>query len=171
MEASDRYKVLLRDVPERASYEWHLTDEFFETVRATEVKHGVVDVKLNVRHTAGAYELDFSFEGNLMIPCDRCLEMMEQPVAATRTLKVKLGDHIEDDGELVTVPAEDGYIDVAWNLYEFIALEIPMRHVHENDACQDFSDGQETKKLSAVSAEPSAADPRWNALKKLLNNK
>lgn len=171
MEACDRYKVTL-DMPDSASYEWHLSDDFFASVRATEVEHGSVDVKLNVRRTSGAFEFEFSLDGTVQIPCDRCLEMMDQPVSATRTLRVKLGDRYEDDGELVTVPTEEGKIDVAWNIYEFIALEIPLRHVHENGPCKEkFSDGEESEKVSAVSATPHVADPRWNALRKLLNNK
>lgn len=31
---------------------------------------------------------------------------------------------------MVIVPEEDGYINVAWFMYEFIALSIPMKHVH-----------------------------------------
>ena len=55
---------------------------------------------------------------------------MELPVTTSDKLKVKLGSSFAEEGDIVVVPEEDGYINIAWFLYEFISLNIPMKHVH-----------------------------------------
>ena len=51
------------------------------------------------------------------------------------------GDEYDDDGEMLTVPITEGTLDVSWLLYEFIALQIPMRHVHAE--CDEDEDTEE----------------------------
>ena len=142
MEKNTQFVINLRDQKaDVAEYQWMVDDEFFKTVGATDIQRGTVDVNLSVRRTSGAYELAFRFKGTLSLPCDRCLEDMQQPVEAERTLKMKLGEEYDDDGELVTVPYGDGNrVSVAWNLYEFIALEVPLRHVHPDGECRGAGD-------------------------------
>ena len=142
MEKNAQFVINLRDQKaDVAEYQWMVDDEFFKTVGATDIQRGTVDVNLSVRRTSGAYELTFRFKGTLSLPCDRCLEDMQQPVEAERTLKMKLGEEYDDDGELVTVPYGDGNrVSVAWNLYEFIALEVPLRHVHPDGECRGAGD-------------------------------
>ena len=131
MERSKQFVINLRDQKaDKAEYGWTVDDDFFRQVGATEVQRGLVEVTLTVRRTSGAFELTFGLKGHVVLPCDHCMEDMQQPIEAERTLKVKLGDQYDDDGELVTVAYADGTLDVAWHLYEMIALEIPLRHVH-----------------------------------------
>ena len=162
----DSYKVVLRDMPsDTVSYQWHVNDDFFSAVEGPEIQQGSLDVALRVKRTSATYELEFSFEGMVKVPCDRCLGLMDQPIAAQHTLRVRLGSEFEDDGETITVHEQDGELNVAWNLYELIALEIPMRHVHPEGECS----------VSLPHSEDDTAaetiDPRWDALRKLVNNK
>jgi len=103
---------------------------------------------------------------------------MKQPVEAESMLKVKFGPSYLDEGDdLIIVSEEEGIINVAWFLYELIALSIPIQHTHELGECneemmkilkehsgqyQDSGDGDNTK--------DSLVDPRWNGLKELINN-
>ncbi|MCR4922147.1 MAG: DUF177 domain-containing protein [Bacteroidaceae bacterium] len=164
----DSYIVPLPDASgDNVSYQWHVGDDFFSAVGGTEIQEGSLDVTLRVRETSGGYALDFSFEGTVRIPCDRCLEPMDQPIAASRSLRVRLGDEPDDDGEMITVARTEPTLNVAWNLYELIALEIPLRHVHPQELCkaplpdEDGSDDEDD----------APTDSRWDALKKLINNK
>jgi len=174
MDKLSQFVINLREqATDVESYQWHLDDDFFAAVQGPEIQHGDVDAALQVRRTSGAYELTFRFQGQLSLICDRCLESMLQPVEGEQTLKAKLGGEYDDDGELVTVPYEDGTLNVAWNLYEFIALEIPLRHVHPDGECEAVmadSLGQHTASETEKEAEK-PTDPRWDALKKILDNK
>ena len=99
-------------------------------------------------------------------------------------MRVKLGVEYSEEDDIVVVPEEDGYINVAWFIYEFIALSIPMKHVHapgkfnkemvnklskhlrvvKDEEDDDFED------MVDVEEEPREIDPRWSELKKILDN-
>lgn len=167
MEKLDSYKVNLKGMPsDTVSYQWRVDDDFFSAVQGPELQHGTLDVALRVKRTSGAYELVFQLDGTVKVQCDRCLELMDLPIQAQRELRVRLGDEFSDDGELVTIPYEDGTFNVAWNLYEMIALEIPIRHVHSDGPCAREDDEDE---MEDDSQKPT--DSRWDELKKLMTNK
>ena len=163
MEKLDGYKVDLKGMTsDTVSYHWQADNDFFSAVQGPEIKHGSLDVALRVKRTSGAYELEFRLKGEVEVTCDRCLEPMSQPIDAQSTLKVVMGDDYADDGETVTVPEREGTINVAWNIYEFAALQIPLRHVHEEGECKAPS--------LNPSPEEEGSDPRWEGLRNLIKN-
>lgn len=168
MERLDSYKVNLKDMDtDTVSYQWHADDDFFSAVQGPEIQRGSIDVALRVKRTSGAFELNFELEGTVEVPCDRCLEPMDQPIKASHTLRVKLGDSYEDDGDMITVPEEDGILSVAWHIYEMAALDIPLRHVHPDGCCAEEFEQDDDQQPSEDGCEET--DPRWDALKKLIN--
>lgn len=162
MDRLDRYKVDLKSMlSDTVSCSWHVDDDFFSAVQGPEIQYGQLDVELRVKQTSGVYELTFHLNGQVKVTCDRCMELMDQPIEAEHQLRVKLGEDFDDDGEMVTVPENDGTIDVAWYIYEFAALEIPLRHVHPEGECTGEVDWQ---------WKDQDTDPRWDALKQILDN-
>ena len=166
-----------------AEYEYRLDNQFFLDLDASEVQKGQVNVILKVRKTSGVYQLDFHTKGKVVVICDRCLDEMEQLIETEDQLKVKLGSEYSEVDDIVVVPEEDGYINVAWFIYEFIALSIPMKHVHAPGKCNKDMESK-LSKLLRVSADEEdefensdeseetshPIDPRWNELKKILDN-
>jgi uncharacterized metal-binding protein YceD (DUF177 family) len=163
-----------------------LDRKFFEAIDGEEVRKGTLQVELKVKKVATTYEFDFDIHGMVQIPCDRCLDEMDQKIDTQNRLIVKLGkEYAEESDEIVIIPEEEGEINIAWFLYEFIALNIPIKHVHEPGKCNRNM----TKKLRGhtvvteeeggeVSGEPldegdtdyednqeETTDPRWNILK------
>jgi len=168
MDTSSRFKILLRDLPdEGASHEWHLDDAFFEALDQQVIEHGDLDATLRVKQASGAFDLAFRVKGNIQIPCDRCLELMTQPIDTEATLKACLGDHFEDDGDLITIPSDEGEFDVSWNLYEVIALAIPIHHVHPDGQCPEEVEGMLVGDDAAIN-EPSTESP-FAALRSMLD--
>jgi uncharacterized metal-binding protein YceD (DUF177 family) len=165
MEKLDGYKVDLKGMTsDTVSYRWKAGNDFFSAVQGPEIKQGSLDVALRVKRTSGAYELEFQLKGEVEVTCDRCLEPMSQPIKAQCILKVVMGDDYADDGEMVTIPEKDGTINVAWNIYEFAALQIPLRHVHEGcSLTPDPSPGRGEEEV----ANDRCPDPRWEALRKI----
>lgn len=114
------------------------------------------------------------------MPCDRCLDDMDVEIETERMLTVKLGDEYADEGDMMILPYEDAILNVAWIIYEFIVLEVPLTHVHEPGHCNvemmealaahlvtssEKPDGSEEEKgADEESGKP--VDPRWNKLKK-----
>ena len=95
---------------------------------------------------------------------------MELPVDTDNRLIVKFGSEYSEEDDIIVVPENEGMLDVAWFIYEFVALVIPIRHVHAPGKC-NAAMTQALEELSAdrSSDEESAqsTDPRWEKLKNL----
>ena len=172
MEKLDAYKVDLRGMKSGSStLSWDVDNAFFDAVEATEVHTGRASVTLTVRRGHDAYQLDFAISGVIQVPCDRCLEPMDLAIDTCETLKARLGEAYDDDGQWVTIPETDGTLNVAWHIYEFIALQIPIRHVHPDGQCIGLPETAVLCEDTSVEEPSPAADPRWDKLKTIFNNK
>lgn len=139
MGKNETYTIdLKRIVSEAAEFGYRLDDAFFASVGAGEICGGRVDAKVRVEPCAGRHVLSFSLQGVVRLTCDRCLDEMDCPVDVCRELVTKFGPEFSDEGDdLVVVSESEGKLDVAWYLYEFIALALPMQHVHEEGECNE----------------------------------
>jgi uncharacterized metal-binding protein YceD (DUF177 family) len=118
-----------------ATYKFLLDTLFFAKIDSPEVQKGKINVELVVKRVAYIFELNFRREGFVRVPCDRCLDDMEQPIDVPGKLMVKMGREYAQEDDLIVVPEEEGEINVAWFMYEFIALAIPMKHIHAPGKC------------------------------------
>ena len=187
----DAYRIDLKGMAaDSCHYDFALDDQFFADVEGQDVQKGHVNVSLNVKKTGSSYELNFQTEGVVRVLCDRCLDEMELPVKTSDCVSVKFGDGYSEEENVITVSFEEGAINVAWLIYEFIALAIPIKHVHPDGMCNE----EMSRKLHEHLCEETATfsedvypafpeeehggkgdgnetcDPRWNELKKLLDN-
>ena len=167
----ERFKIDLKGLTEEVTtYDFDLDDSFFEALDETEVESGTLHVSLSIRKASGFFELQFHTVGTVNITCDRCLDLMEQPIETDNHLVVKLGSTNSEDDDTVMVDENEGILDTSWLIYEFIALAIPIQHVHATGKCNPAM----TKALEELSADRSgdeesnqAIDPRWEKLKNL----
>jgi len=174
----DKFKVELRGMTaSTATLEMDIDNNFFALIDAPEVQKGKAQVKVTVTKKTGTFLLDFDINGYVIVNCDRCLDEMEQPIATTGSLSVKLGDDFGEDGDTVIVPERDGYINVAWYIYEFVALAIPLKHVHAPGKCNREMMDKLRKHTPREDDDESAdengtveIDPRWDALKDIMDN-
>ena len=169
------------------TYEYSLGDKFFMDIDGTEVHRGKVNVTLRVERKATAFELRFHINGAVYVSCDRCLDYMEQPVETNSRLIVKLGkEYAEESDEILVISEEEGALNVAWFLYEFVALAVPMKHIHPPGKCNRAMTSKLRKHTARrsdeeddygyVDGEPatdeeeetSSIDPRWEVLKELM---
>ena len=190
----DKYKIDLKGMQaDSCRYEFVLDNLFFANIDSPEVQKGKVNVVLVVKKTSRAFELNFQTDGIVWVPCDRCLDDMEQPVSSTDKLLVKFGHEYAEEGDnLIVIPEEEGEINVAWFMYEFIALAIPMKHVHAPGKCNKAMSSKLSKHLRTTPDDEmdedafvpdeagnelvnddteTAVDPRWDELKKILEDR
>jgi uncharacterized metal-binding protein YceD (DUF177 family) len=115
---------------------------------------------------------DFTMEGNVIVPCDRCLEDLELEIEGYNELIVKMGEDKEELSEnVIVVSSKDYEIDVAQYIYEFITLMIPMRNVHdENGQACDPEILKEIEKHITHESPETPTDPRWDSLKNINLN-
>ncbi|MBR6827425.1 MAG: DUF177 domain-containing protein [Prevotella sp.] len=167
----EQFKIDLKGLTaEATALEFDLDKGFFDALDQTEVEGGALHVSLSIRKASGFFELQFHTVGTVDIVCDRCLDLMEQPIETDNHLTVKLGSTASEDDDTVTVDENEGILDTSWYIYEFIALAIPIQHVHATGKCNPAM----MKALEELSADRSgdeessqAVDPRWETLKKL----
>lgn len=172
-------------------FEYDLGTEFFNDMENPDVRRGNVHVVLTVRHEHDTYYLDFVMKGTLIIPCDRCLDDLEHDVDTTYSLRVKYGEAYSDEADdLLIIPEGDAFLNVAYMIYDTIALTIPLKHVHPFGKCnkamsaqlrkhgagigadldgEDFADEMLEEELEEES-DDAPVDPRWDALKNIDNN-
>ena len=167
----DIYNVELKGlIDKQASYRWTVGQDFFEAVQGEDVRKGNVDVELTVTRQSDLYHLGFVLKGAVTVTCDRCLDDMSIDIDTGGEMKVRLGDDYADDGDVVVVPEKDGSINVAWYIYEFIALASPIKHVHAPGKCNkgmmEKLDGHLIGEED-VSGE-SEEDPGWDGLKNMI---
>ena len=148
---------------EETSLEFDLDDTYFEALDDADVKKGSLHVSVSIRRATGFFELLFHTAGTVIIPCDRCVETENR-------LVVKLGSEYSEEDDVIVVPENEGILDMSWLIYEFVALVIPIRHVHAPGKCNIAM----TKTLEELSADRSSdeessheTDPRWEKLKNL----
>lgn len=170
MEFLDQFRIDLKAVEDVEERHYDVTDEFFAALDTPEVSRGKVAVDLQIRKVAGAFELLFHTEGTVVVACDLCLDDMDQPIDSDNQLLVKLGQENSEDDELIVVDENEGILDAAWFIYEFIALAIPIRHVHAPGKC-NAAMTETLKKLSATRSGngdgTQTMDPRWGKLREL----
>lgn len=173
-------------------FNYHLDAAFFNDVEATDVREASVDAVVKVdRKDDEIYQLSFEFSGEITIPCDRCLDDMQLPVATTYNLTVKEGEEYDDsDDEVLVIPGHWRELDLTPLMRDTVLLTIPIMHAHPEGECNP----QMLDRLEQIRAvnitddeqlyDPEAGvdneettnnssddiDPRWAALKKLKDN-
>ena len=179
------YNIVLKDIKsDKEVFEFQLDDSFFKKIDSPEVQKGNVKVVLTVVNKSHSYELQFILDGVVVLPCDRCLDDMEQPITYKDKLQVKFGATFGEEGDIVIVPQHEGAINIAWFLYEFIVLSVPLKHVHATGECNKGmtsklkrhiskskdGDDDDDVELDIFESDDNNVDPRWEGLQNILDN-
>ncbi len=167
----EQFKIDLKGLTEDVTaLEYVLDNQYFGALDGAEIQSGALHVSGSIRKAVGFFELLLDISGTVQIPCDRCLEMMSQPVSTQLRLIVRLGEEYSEQDDVIVVDEAEGVLDTAWLIYECVALVIPIRHVHAPGKCNPAM----TKALEELSADRSSdeesdqpIDPRWEKLKNL----
>jgi uncharacterized metal-binding protein YceD (DUF177 family) len=178
------YSIPLRGLSDGVhEYKYSLDNRFFKLISDgdSDLRKGAVEVQLTVKRKTGIFELLFQLTGEVQAPCDRCLDDMPIEVNTSNRLIVKFGkEYSEESDEIVIIPEEEREINIAWFLYEFISLTIPMKHVHPAGKCNRImssklnkhrvtTDDDDIEQENEAPDEDSVvdADPRWDSLRDL----
>ena len=165
----------------RYEYSYALDNSFFAGYENEELREGNVDFKVVLERREQMLLFTFTFHGVVKTTCDRCLGEMEVPVEGEEKLCVKFSDtETSEDENMVYLPEGAYQIDLAQWIYEYVAVRMPIQKVHEDGKC----DPEMLKFISDKPAEEVAesaeeevvrelgegeTDPRWDALKQLLD--
>lgn len=183
MDTLDKFEIdLINMAPDVATYQFVVDDAFFGDVSMEVVHGGHVDVTLQVSRKKGYYELLFGLKGCVTVVCDRCLGDLTLPVDTEDSRKVKHGDDYGDDGDFMVLPFDVETVSVAKFIYDIIILHLPLKTVHEDGGCDESMmkilgnysveefDRQTEENENPDDETDRPTDPRWDELKKILDN-
>ena len=148
------------------NYEFQLDDPFFEAFKNEEIKGGKVNFDVKMERMEHMLLFTFSFSGEVTTECDRCLGEMNVEVSGEEHLNVRFSDtEVSEDEETVILPESANEIDLTPWLYEYVAVRMPLQHIHPEGDC----DPEMAKYITGDEPQRDAdyTDPRWEALKSL----
>ena len=150
------------------TFDWEIENKFFEHFEYSEIKTGHISIHAEMEKDEKMLVFHFMLNGIVLLPCDRCLEPLEQKINGNETLIIKFGDrYYEENEELQIIPEGETHIDVSPFIYEYCHLLLPFRRVHPDDENGVSLCNPEV--LRKLEEKPSSAgpDPRWEGLKNL----
>lgn len=157
----------------RHTIDFEIDNTFFEKFEESEVKEGSLIASIQMDKMSSHLDLVIRISGSVRICCDRCLGMFFHPVVSENRLLVNFGKSMDEiDPDILSVPIDENELDLAQHIYEFIHLVLPIRRVHpDNKKGKSTCDPLMLKKLEELIVdEENKSDPRWDELKKLMND-
>lgn len=195
------YKLPLKTLPHGShTFDYKLQKQFFVDMESADIRDADIDVHVDVNYKGDLYEITLTVTGEITLICDRCLDDLQWPVDTTFHIFVKYGpDYNDDSDELLEIPESDAELNIAYMMYDTVALTIPIKHVHPLGKCNramssllkkhratahnleedgddemidEMIDEVETAQMQPDSSDSddSPTDPRWDELKKLNDN-
>lgn len=175
MEKFSAYNIAFKGLaPGKHEYDFNIGRKFFELFEGGFVYEGDVNVKVILKKGHSLHTLQFKIGGTLKLTCDRCLEDYAQPIESETMVYLKFGNRqTSEPDDIIWLSPEEHQVNVAQLIYEFIVLNLPIKHVHpENKDGKSLCNSEMLEKLSRYvkkQVEPKP-DDRWLELKKLINN-
>ena len=157
----------------RQRYDFEIDKEFFDQFEESEINEGALVAVVEADKRSSHIYLSVKIDGAVRISCDRCLGVFSHPVSCENRLVIKFGRaHDESDPDIITIPADEYELDLRQYFYEYILLALPIQSVHPVDRDRESTcDPEMIKKLKEhIVNEENDPDPRWDELKKIINN-
>jgi uncharacterized protein len=157
----------------RHTIDFEIDNKFFENFEESEIKEGSLFANIELEKRSSHVDLFIRISGKVKVGCDRCLEMFFYPVKSESRLLVKFGKKIDDtDPDILSLTTDDHELDLQQHIYEYIHLALPIRRVHPDDqhgnsTCDPVMLNKLKEHIVEVEIEN---DPRWDELKKLMND-
>lgn len=170
MDRLKEYKIAYRGLSEgRHTFRYVLDRAFFDCFVATKGTEGRVEAEAVIVKSALLMEVRLKIRGTVKAICDRCLGETEVGIKGEMNLYAKQGSREDgnDDDYLVLAPDED-FLDMSSYIYELYMLNYPIRVVHPEGQCD--AEMEKVLKKYIQEEENKPTDPRWDELRKLINN-
>ena len=117
------------------TFEFLVDDTFFNTFDYDEISNCNIKINVDLEKTERFLKLDFQFNGNCFVPCDRCLDPIEIPVNHNETLIVTFGNENDFDSEVWTISPKEHEVILDNFIYETLVLLRPQSVMHDIKNC------------------------------------
>ncbi|MDG5799268.1 DUF177 domain-containing protein [Marinilabiliaceae bacterium ANBcel2] len=162
------------------SFDYVLGDDFLSLFEKALYEKCDIKMHVSLEKKSDLLTFNYHFSGYIESVCDKCLEKVNVPIDEKAQTFVKFSDEPEDlTDEILVLPHEAHEVNVAKIFYDIIITSLPIRHLHPEDA-----DGESTCDAEMINTlsdylvqqgeseenQESNIDPRWEELKKLIDN-
>jgi len=157
----------------RHTFDFEIDRKFFDLFEESEIREGNLNAVTDILKESSHLYIDIRISGTVSISCDRCLGMFDLPVECENRLLVRFGNGRDDsDPEMLIIPGDEYDLDLKQYFYEFIYLALPIQRIHPDDASgKSTCDPLMLEKLKEhLVEEEHKIDPRWDELRKLIND-
>ncbi len=116
-------------------FEYDITDSFFEGIENSIIHRGNVHVRLELEKKENMLVGIFAVEGQVTTNCDRCTDPIDVDVEGEYQIVYKFGGDPSENEGLIVLEEQAFELDVKMNIYELIAVSLPLRTIHEKEDC------------------------------------
>lgn len=149
-------------------YNLQIDKTFFEQFEQSEISEGDLSVHIDLEKEDRMLLFQFTIDGTVSLPCDRCTEPVTIPIHGKERLIVKFGETFSElDEEVQVIPESETSVDVAPLLYEYIHLLVPLKRAHEEDEEGNSSCNPDMLAKLNELLHNRTQDPRWDKLKEV----
>ncbi len=172
----EQYTIPVKGINEGVhNFEFDLNKKFFEHFEILDVKNADVKVKIELTYKNGNYTFKIKITGFVSLICDVCLDEYKQTINSYNVLYANENnnENADFDDDFIQISDMSNKVNISEEIYEFIVLNIPLKHQHPLD-----DKGQRTcnpemleriESYSVISEQNNDVDPRWEKLKNLKN--
>ena len=162
-------------------FDFIIEQKFFEHFEFDEFNKATINLDVLLDKKTTLIEFTLNYTGKLNVNCDVTNEPFDQDIDGSYHFVVKFGDEYNDENEdLLIIPHGSYEVNIQQFIYESIVLGLPAKKVHpgiqDGTLTSDILDKLEELSLKATEdkvdeSKEGPTDPRWDSLKKLLNDK
>ncbi|GER58612.1 YceD family protein [Patiriisocius marinus] len=162
-------------------FDYKIERKFFEHFEFDEFNSAAINLDVLLDKKTTLMEFTLTYSGSVNVNCDVTNEPFDQKVEGSYHFVVKFGEEYNDENEDLLIISHGSYeVNIQQFVYESIVLNLPARKVHpgieDGTLKSDILDKLEELSLKSTEEEVNEpkegpTDPRWDSLKKLLNDK
>jgi uncharacterized protein len=108
-------------------------DDFFAAIEYSEFEKGEIEIKVDLDKGFNGLTFNIAIKGQVMVSCDRCLDLYYEKVKFEGPLFAKYSDDPDAEGndEIIFLGKNDYEIDITHFVYESVCLSLPYQRVHK----------------------------------------
>ncbi len=137
MEFGEGYKIAFKGLKSGGyDFEFPIGGALFRAFENTEGREAACRAKVRMERSETQLVFDTTITGEVVVPCDRCLEDCRLPIDFAGRLTVFFSEVPgEYDGETMWLSPVEEEVDLAQYLYESVVLSLPYQRVHPEGGC------------------------------------
>lgn len=170
MRNNDEFKISFLGLKNKIHhFEYEIDEVFFQKFDNLSIKNCKVKVVAELEKREKYLLFNFFIDGYMVLDCDRCLDEYRQEVFGDYKLIVQLGGKLiennDNDDDIIALPKNQDFINMAEFIYDYTLLSIPYQKVHST--IEECNEEMVAKMNTKKNEDNKEIDPRWDILNKL----